>query len=305
MNYDAYGNMVSTPPAQPEPMQYVGQYGYYTDATGFVYVRARYYDPVNGTWISRAGIEYQKAGEHAYGYAENDPVTLVDPAGRDATMRGKRLPCGNSLDPTPQSPPYLLHPTPYLSEESDLLPVTGTGLRECLGSLGFAWFITQGIGRDPESHGYHCPDGRCNGKLYSAAVDLSIVGVTKKRSLTPREKSQFCKMVAALRRCGFAAWFRYNGETNDTTENEIHLIDPAAPCLKDQLITQLRDFVVGGQGSDGYNRKMKRLGIGDPCGSPPTLVDHKALHMRVAAVQPGLLGCCKDPWGFACAPTTF
>ena len=81
MNFDAFGNMVSTPPAQPEPMQYVGQYGYYTDATGFVYVRARYYDPANGTWISRAGIVEQKAGEHAYGYAENEPVEINDPAG--------------------------------------------------------------------------------------------------------------------------------------------------------------------------------------------------------------------------------
>ncbi len=45
-------------------------------------MRNRYYDPVNGTWISRAGIEYQKAGEHAYGYAENDPVRMLDPDGR-------------------------------------------------------------------------------------------------------------------------------------------------------------------------------------------------------------------------------
>ena len=52
MNFDAFGNMVSTPPAQPEPMQYVGQYGYYTDATGFVYEQAGYYDPVNGIPIS-------------------------------------------------------------------------------------------------------------------------------------------------------------------------------------------------------------------------------------------------------------
>ncbi len=102
MNYDAFGNMVSTPPAQPEPLQYVGQYGYYTDATGFVYVRNRYYDPVNGTWISRAGIEYQKAGEHPYGYAENDPVGLVDPTGFE--------PIPMNDVPNPVDPPPVFNP---------------------------------------------------------------------------------------------------------------------------------------------------------------------------------------------------
>ena len=81
MNYDAFGNMVSTPPAQPEPMQYVGQNGYYTDATGFVYVRNRYYDPVNGTWLSKAPVAMQQAGEHACGYAQNYPVGHMDPGG--------------------------------------------------------------------------------------------------------------------------------------------------------------------------------------------------------------------------------
>ncbi len=80
MNYDAFGNMVSTPPAQPEPMQYVGQYGYYTDATGFVYVRARYYDPVNGTWINRDPIG-TSGGLNLNGFVENNPVRNVDASG--------------------------------------------------------------------------------------------------------------------------------------------------------------------------------------------------------------------------------
>jgi RHS repeat-associated protein len=82
-NQAKWVHLVSTPPAQPEPMQYVGQYGYYTDATGFVYVRNRYYDPVNGTWISRDPIGFGHATWNQREYVNNSPISSIDPSGYD------------------------------------------------------------------------------------------------------------------------------------------------------------------------------------------------------------------------------
>ena len=105
-NQAEWVHLVSTPPAQPEPMQYVGQYGYYTDATGFVYVRARYYDPANGTWISRDPIGFQGLSWNTQVYALNQPVQLIDPTGLQqqpvCVPRGPSAPCMHG--PLPQAP---------------------------------------------------------------------------------------------------------------------------------------------------------------------------------------------------------
>lgn len=79
--YDAFGNLLSTPPAQPNQMQYGGRFGYYTDATGLGYVRARYYDPVNGRWVSRDPIGFDGGDWNVYGYVANMPIFALDPSG--------------------------------------------------------------------------------------------------------------------------------------------------------------------------------------------------------------------------------
>ena len=168
------------------------------------------------------------------------------------------------------------------------------GPQACLAESSIPGFISQGIGRDPESHGYHCPDGQYKGRPYSAAVDITISGLTKIDGLTGAQKGQFCELLKKLRNCGFAAWFRSNGETGDTTENEIHLIDPSLPCIKDQLVGQLRNYIrhkYGQGGGKGYGTK-------DPCG----LANNRgALLLRYGApVTPGYV----DPWGNPCKRPT-
>lgn len=54
--------------------------GEYTDTeTGLVYLRARYYDPTTGQFISRDPLE-QTTGD-AYAYGENNPLNVTDPTG--------------------------------------------------------------------------------------------------------------------------------------------------------------------------------------------------------------------------------
>lgn len=54
--------------------------GQYTDAeTGFQYLRARYYDPATGQFLTRDPLEAE-TGE-AYGYVRGDPLNRTDPTG--------------------------------------------------------------------------------------------------------------------------------------------------------------------------------------------------------------------------------
>jgi RHS repeat-associated protein len=77
-DYDPFGgNEAGATVAATTPFGFAGEY---TDAeTGLVYLRARYYDPRTGVFLSRDPIE--DLTESPYGYAENNPLNLVDPLG--------------------------------------------------------------------------------------------------------------------------------------------------------------------------------------------------------------------------------
>jgi RHS repeat-associated protein len=77
--YDAYGNAVATYGTAPS-FGYAGQYRYYTDSTGLHYLKARYYDPLAGRFLSRDPIGYD-GGLNIYAYVDNRPTAFVDPFG--------------------------------------------------------------------------------------------------------------------------------------------------------------------------------------------------------------------------------
>lgn len=78
-DYDAYGNPVGVPPAVENPFGFAGQY---TDAaTGLQYLRARYYDPATGQFLTRDPLETDT--RQPYAYAGNSPTNYVDPTGED------------------------------------------------------------------------------------------------------------------------------------------------------------------------------------------------------------------------------
>lgn len=78
--YDEFGRVLGRTGNTPNPFQYVGQLGVQGDPTGLHYMRARYYDPTAGRFISRDPIGFA-GGMNLYGYAGNDPVRYVDPSG--------------------------------------------------------------------------------------------------------------------------------------------------------------------------------------------------------------------------------
>lgn len=73
--YSAYGTLTGKTGTQTTPFGFAGQY---TNASGLQYLRARTYDPATGQFLSRDPA----AEAPSYGYAEENPLGLVDPTGR-------------------------------------------------------------------------------------------------------------------------------------------------------------------------------------------------------------------------------
>ncbi len=67
------------------PFRYVGALGYYYDAFwNRYYVRARHYDPFLGRWMSQDPVPSSGNG---YAYGLNNPITYVDPSGKQTKLR--------------------------------------------------------------------------------------------------------------------------------------------------------------------------------------------------------------------------
>jgi len=81
--YDPFGNPLGSSGNNPSNYGYAGEW---TDGTGLQYLRARYYAPAQGRFITRdpfPGYLNQPSTLHPYVYVTNDPVTLTDPSGEN------------------------------------------------------------------------------------------------------------------------------------------------------------------------------------------------------------------------------
>ena len=74
--YDPFGVITEETGEVTNPFRYVGEY--YDQETGMVYLRARYYDPSIGRFISEDPI---RDGYNWYVYCSNNPIMYIDPLG--------------------------------------------------------------------------------------------------------------------------------------------------------------------------------------------------------------------------------
>jgi len=82
--FDAYGNEITHTGTTSNNYLYRGEQ--YDSDLGLYYLRARYYNPLTGRFMSKdpsAGDITIPATLHKYLYAAGDPVNLSDPTGRD------------------------------------------------------------------------------------------------------------------------------------------------------------------------------------------------------------------------------
>jgi RHS repeat-associated protein len=80
-SYDVFGNVASEQEAITQPFKYVGQFGVMSEPNGFYYMRARYYDPKVGRFISEDPIGFDGGDVNLMAYVGNNPVNGIDPSG--------------------------------------------------------------------------------------------------------------------------------------------------------------------------------------------------------------------------------
>jgi RHS repeat-associated protein len=84
-DYDAFGRSFTLSGTTPNNYLYRGEQ--YDSDLGLYYLRARYYNPVTGRFLSRDpedGVAHDPASLHKYLYADGDPTNAKDPGGRGA-----------------------------------------------------------------------------------------------------------------------------------------------------------------------------------------------------------------------------
>lgn len=74
--YDAFGNEKGKTYSDTNPFRYCGEY--YDTETGFIYLRARYYDPTLGSFVTE---DPAFDGVNWYSYCEGNPVRYIDVSG--------------------------------------------------------------------------------------------------------------------------------------------------------------------------------------------------------------------------------
>ena len=93
-----YGPLPNTPPEILSDVNRVAEASAWrtrrADATGFVYLGARYYEPVSGRFLSADPAGYVK-GMNLYNFCSGDPVNYFDPDGRLAKQGWNQLPDAN------------------------------------------------------------------------------------------------------------------------------------------------------------------------------------------------------------------
>ena len=92
-DFDAFGNETVSTDTYYNPMRDCGEY--YDAETGLIYLRARYYDPSIGRFISEDPI---KDGTNWYVYCSNNPIAFVDPSGLFGKNTRLYRGCDNTLD---------------------------------------------------------------------------------------------------------------------------------------------------------------------------------------------------------------
>ena len=83
--YTPFGKITNQVEAVAQPFKYAGKFGVMAEPNGNYYMRARYYDPSVGRFISEDPIGFGGGDVNLMAYVSNNPVMGVDPSGLYST----------------------------------------------------------------------------------------------------------------------------------------------------------------------------------------------------------------------------
>ena len=90
--YSPYGETTTLGPDSGNPLQFTGREN---DATGLIFNRARYWDPILKRWINEDPIG-MRGGLNMYAYVGGNPISFTDPEGLEAgTLAQRGYPSGS------------------------------------------------------------------------------------------------------------------------------------------------------------------------------------------------------------------
>ncbi len=82
--YDPFGNLRAANGLTDDQFRYLGRHGVMDEDNGLYYIRARYYSPSHGRFITKdpmTGTDGDSQGLNRYIYALNNPLVRIDPSG--------------------------------------------------------------------------------------------------------------------------------------------------------------------------------------------------------------------------------
>ena len=80
--YDEFGSVTQLQETDINPFRYVGKYGVMYENDHMVFMRARFYDPTIGRFMSEDPVW----STNLYQYADNNPIVGIDPLGLKANL---------------------------------------------------------------------------------------------------------------------------------------------------------------------------------------------------------------------------
>lgn len=149
--YDPFGKITDRQEQVQQPFTFVGQYGVMTEPNGLYYMRARYYDPNVGRFISEDPIGFNGGDVNLYAYASNNPIMMIDPWGK----------CGENT----QNKYFLENVTDFAAGFGDTITFGGT-----------KWIREQtGINNAVDSNASFYTAGKITGHTWEAALGSASI----------------------------------------------------------------------------------------------------------------------------------
>jgi len=81
--YMPFGRSLTSSVTVANPFQYVGAFGVQTDSPNLLYMRARFYVPSSGSFVSSDPLQLHSGDTNFYRYVSNQPIQFADPSGFD------------------------------------------------------------------------------------------------------------------------------------------------------------------------------------------------------------------------------